>query len=192
MMTILRPLAVASALLGAVGLEGCSLGLQQPVEGTVVSTGLPFGVGSQVPNVAFLDPRGKLHRLASVYEDATIIAFVKDGTQPPDPRLTSEAALERGRVAVVEVCGGPCRAHQDLTWARGDKARHLISLCDSSGIMAKRYGVTEPGAVFVVDRYGTIVAKGALGDLPKLRKVANETAYDAEMEREALFDYRTY
>ncbi len=192
MVTTLRPVAVALVLLGTAGLHGCSLGLQEPVEGTVLSTGLPFGVGSQVPNVAFLDPRGKLHRLASVYEDATIIAFVKDGSQPPDPRLTSEAAIERGRVAVVEVCGGPCRAHRELTLARGDKASHLISLCDSEGIMAKRYGVAEPGAVFVVNRYGTIIAKGTLTDLPKLRKIASDTAYEAEMERQALFDYRTY
>ncbi len=192
MVATLRPLAVAFVLLGAAGLHGCSLGLQQPVEGTVISTGLPFGVGSQVPNVAFLDPRGKLHRLATVYEDATIIAFVKDGSQPPDPRLTSEAALERGRIAVIEVCGGPCRAHQDLTLARGDKARRLISLCDANGIMAKRFGVTETGVVFVVDRYGTIVAKGTLADLPRLRKIASDTASDAELERQSLFENLTY
>jgi len=176
---------VMAALAGvALTLTGCAAGQATPRSGVIVPGAAHFGVGSRAPNASFTDPGGAVWRLSSLHRDATVLAFTGNACSEPNPRLAAACASLRGGVTVIEVCAERCTSHDR---AARDGASRLVSLCDPQGLLARRYHVSGPTALFVVGDYGRIVARGTLDDLDRLRGTAQRVADAAESLREDMY-----
>lgn len=185
-----RTLAVvAIAAAGALALHGCAGRPTDRVTGVVApSTGLARP-GTRAPEITFTDRGGKLRRLSSLYDDATIVAFVKAACSESNAELLAAGGKLGGRVSVVEICtcDDGCEAHEQCMRTRGDKSRRLISICDARGLAKRWYGIATDTAAFVLDREGTIVAYGTLADLGTLRQQAQTLADQAQEWRESVY-----
>lgn len=177
-------------LVAAIFTAGCSMTQAPPTAGVVIHEAAgPPRVGAIAPDATFLDRTGKIHRLSSLWEDATIMVFTSAKCCLADPRVVrSTQDLPQG-VSVVEISAAPggCKEHEECVVSRSDKARHIIALCDSQGVLHKRYGVSTPSVVFLVDGDGTIAAVGTIDDLPRIRGQARELVWKADKERELRY-----
>jgi hypothetical protein len=145
------------------------------------------GVGTFVPNATFTDDNGKMHRLSMLYEDATLLAFVPEACHAPSSRV---AGITEGlplNVAVVEICNGECESHAECLRVRADRSRRLVVLCDTDDHLTHLFNIATANAVFVIDRYGRIVAEGSLEDLDSLREKAVEVADRMRKEKQDLY-----
>ncbi|HUT33475.1 MAG TPA: hypothetical protein VNE39_08360 [Planctomycetota bacterium] len=186
----MNPNRLAIALTVVVGLAaspGCVAPWTRPEKGPVVSV-TPHRWGS-APDITFLDQAGRLRSLSSFYADATLAAFIEQPCSAHNEPLAAAAAKLRGRVAVVEICttAGGCKEHDQCVMRRGDRAKSLISLCDGTGLVRQWFGVATKNALFVLDLFGSIVARGTLADLDRLARKADAMA--AEVEEQRLYAY---
>jgi hypothetical protein len=172
------------AVLGAGVVAGCGEATTrtEPTTGHVI----PFidgrFVGSEFPDITFVDRQGKSRRLSSLYADATILAFLERPCAPSDSRLVAHTSEFRQRITVVEITTPPggCEAHKQCVMTRAEKGSHLVSLCDGEGRVRDWLGLATPDAVFVLDQYGKVEASGRMEDFAWLRQRAIDTALDAK------------
>ena len=168
---------------GSAVLSGCVAPWTRPLTGPIV-VAAPNRWGT-APDITFRNQDGRLRSLSSFYADATIVAFIEQPCTKPEAPLALGARKLRGRVAVVEIATPPggCKEHHECVMRRGDKSRNLISLCDGTGLVRQCFGVSTQSAVFVLDLFGTIVARGTMADLDRLTQKAEAMAQEAEAQR---------
>ena len=184
--TIVPPIIILALML----LVGCKT-TQTPIAGAVVTQPAVFGEGSHAPDILFVDMKGRLHHLASLYRDATIIAFVSDDClERSNPRLITIASNLSGSVSLVEICsqGTTSKNEGQCRILRGVKENNLISICDGAGKARASYNVTTPTAVFVLNRMGIIKEMGTIEELKELSEKADLIAIEEERRREMLYD----
>ena len=180
------PVALAAAAASAV-LPGCVAPWTRPLTGPILAAAPNrWGVA---PDITFRDQEGRLRSLSSFYADATIVVFLEQPCTKAEAPLALGARTLRGRVAFVEICTPPggCKDHHECVMRRGDKAKHLISLCDGTGLVRQWFGVSTNSAVFVLDLFGAIVARGTMADLDRLIKKAEVMAQEAEAQRMQMY-----
>ncbi len=184
----IKRIAVALGVAAGVAvLSGCVSPWTRPMTGPIVSAAhSSWGVA---PDITFRDQDGRLRSLSSFYADATVVVFLRQPCTKQEAPLALGARSLRGRVAVVEICTPPggCKDHHECVMRRGDKAKHLISLCDGTGIVRQWFGVSTEGAVFVLDLFGSIVARGSVADLDRLAAKAEAMAQEAEAQRMQVY-----
>ena len=166
---------------------GCKTTTSSPSGGTIVTEQRGSGVGTFVPNATFVDNNGNMHRLSSLYSDATLLAFVPEACHDPSSSVDEGTGNLPLNVAVVEICNGDCESHAECLKVRGDRSRRLIVLCDTDDHLTHLFNIATTNAIFVLDRQGRIVAEGSLGDLPELRRTAESVAVKMQREREQLY-----
>lgn len=182
-MGIKRGAVVLALVAVSAMLSGCVGPWTRPVTGPIVAaTPRRSGVA---PDIQFRDQEGRLWRLSSFYADATIVVFLEQSCTNPEAPLALGARTLRGRVAIIEICTPPggCKEHHECVMRRGDKAKHLISLCDGNGLARRLFGVTTKDAVLVLDLFGTIIATGTMADIDRLVQQAEAIAQEADARR---------
>jgi len=186
-MGIKRVAVTLGVVAGSAVLSGCVAPWMRPMTGPIV-VAAPARWG-MAPDITFRDQDGRLRSLSSFYADATIVAFLEQPCTKQEAPLALGARSLRGRVAVVEICTPPggCKDHHECVMRRGDKAKHLISLCDGTGLVRQWFGVSTNSAVFVLDLFGAIVARGTMADLDRLIKKAEVMAQEAEAQRMQMY-----
>ncbi len=178
---------VVSAMLA---LSGCQSPAPSSVSGVATERAhAGLRVGDTMPDVSFVDQHGKTHELSAVCRDACLIIVHSHASCKVHPQVLAAAQNPPDGVTIVEIASAAsgCKKFAQCVLRRGDKARHIISICDEGGKVRRLLGITAPEAVFLVDRRGKIRAKGTLADLKALRRQADRMAAQAEAEREALY-----
>lgn len=174
------------AVLLCIGWLGCAESPSSQVGGIIVPPRSTVDVGRYAPDARFQDPSGQDYWLSSMYEDATVLAFVEAGCSRPHADLIRAKEKLGGQVQIVEICSGEHHSEAEPVEALADDTS-LFMLCDEKQILTRRYGLEELDAVFLLDRHGRVVERGTLSDLAVLTQRARQVATASARQRDRLY-----
>jgi hypothetical protein len=185
-MKTVRVHRVVMVVLSCIGWLGCAESPSSRVGGIIVPPRSAVDVGRYAPDARFQDPSGRDYWLSSVYEDATVLAFVEESCSRPHADLIRAKEKLGEQVQVVEVCSGEHHSEAEPVEALSD-GTSLFMLCDEKQILTRRYGLEQSDAVFLLDRQGRVVERGTLSDLAVLTQRARQVATAAARQRDRLY-----
>lgn len=180
-------LILASLLLGA-GL-GCAQ-QHRPVRGWIHQAGR----GESFLDFRFVDERGVARSLRNLLGDYTVLALTRcdRDTHRPATAMLEEIVAENQLADFVRVVG------VDIHWAEGgrshpgachlvDEKRNLVSLCDATGVVQRRYSADDGDKLYLINPEHIIIRVASVDGAAAFRRMLKEEVAKLSQARAEKF-----
>lgn len=139
-------------------------------------------IGKPAPEFQLTDVAGKTHKLSDYKGRVVVLEWTNNGCpvvgrhySSGNMPATQRAATADGAVW-LQICSSAKDSQGDLTdreatsWLKSVGAASTAYLRDQSGRVGKLYGATATPHMFVINKEGVLVYKGAIDDQPNARE----------------------
>lgn len=139
-------------------------------------------IGKAAPDFQLTDITGKTHKLSDYKGKTVVLEWTNNGCpvvgrhySSGNMQSTQKAAAADGAVW-LQICSSAKNTQGDMSdaeatrWLKSEGAASHAYLRDQSGKIGKLYGATATPHMFVINKEGVLVYKGAIDDQPNARE----------------------
>ena len=153
----------------AIAQDGATRPGQDPIrQGPRVLRGGDHGVGRMLPNVSFVDPAGRQHKLGDLSQDSPLVIAMTSTSCPLSskylPTLVELVSRSHGKVEWLVVNPIATDEAEDITAAAGKFDGNAMYIHDRDGHLAEQVGALTTTDVIVIDGSRTVLYHGAIDD----------------------------
>lgn len=147
-------------------------------------------IGKAAPDFQLTDITGKTHKLSDYKGKIVVLEWTNSGCPvvgrhyaSGNMQSTQKAATADGAVW-LQICSSHKGAQGDLgdseatKWLKSSGAASTAYLRDQSGKVGRSYGATVTPHMFVINKEGLLVYKGAIDDQPNAREADTVKAHN--------------